>query len=333
MMRDNKVMRTLLQTSLACYLLASAAISYANTQEAAKLERMAVVAKQLNYDGVFSFYSHNKSQSIRIIHRADVQGEVERVVALSGDARESIRTNDSMTCVYPEGKSVQQDHRPLGRGFPTDLLHRLNLAADHYTFSFGKDQRIAGHYAQELVMTPVDQYRYGYSLWGDKRYDLLIQADLVDEEGNMLERFAFSSVKIGSDISEKLLKPEMPGNEMKWSRNQRFIKDLTPIEIKSSPWQVTWIPDGFALVQQKNRFKLKNGAPIEQRVYSDGLSSVSVFFEKIRAQHAHLNGGSNRGGVHAFGTIINAHFVTVVGEVPSVTVEKVADGIKYTEGY
>ena len=86
------------------------------------------------------------------------------------------------------------------------------------------------------------------------------------------------------------------------------------------------------MVAQQNRLKARNNAKVEQRVYSDGLSSISIFMERIRARHSHLHGGSRMGAVNAFGTIISAHFVTVVGEVPSTTVEKVGASIQYLDG-
>jgi sigma-E factor negative regulatory protein RseB len=57
---------------------------------------------------------------------------------------------------------------------------------------------------------------------------------------------------------------------------------------------------------------------------------VSVFIEKIRARHTHLRGGSHVGAINAFGTIMHSHFVTVVGEVPAETVEKIGHNINFT---
>ena len=53
------------------------------------------------------------------------------------------------------------------------------------------------------------------------------------------------------------------------------------------------------------------------------------FIERIKARHSHLQGGSHMGAVNAFGTIIHSHFVTVVGEVPAITVEKIGAGIQF----
>jgi sigma-E factor negative regulatory protein RseB len=235
-----------------------------------------------------------------------------------------------MTCVYPEGKAVQDNHRPLGRCFPIDLLQRLNKASDYYTVTLGQHERVAGHNTKQLVMTPIDNYRYGYSLWFDKQTELLLQASLINLNGDALETFAFSSVNMNIDIPEQSLKPELKGNEMTWNRKQEKMKRNTIVNTSGqSPWKFGFLPEGFELVTQKNRFKARNGAPIEQRVYSDGLNSISVFIEKIKAQHVHLHGRSRKGVVNAFGTIISGHFITVVGEVPALTVEKVGASIEY----
>ena len=295
------------------------------------LERMDGAAKQLNYEGVFSYRSGKKMQSIQIIHRANEQGEIERLVSLNGVAREVIRNNEMMTCVYPEGKSVQPNHRPFGRGFPSDFLNRLSLASAYYQLSLGREERIAGHDTLELKVVPVDNYRYGYHLWVDKKSDLLLQSDLVDDQNEVLETIAFSSVEMGQDIAEQSLQAQSKGNQMTWNRAERVMATKSTAERDKSTWNIGWMPEGFALLAQQNRLKVKNGATIEQHVYSDGLNSISIFIEKIRAQHRHLRGGSKMGATNAFGTIINSHFVTIVGEVPERTVEKVGNSIQYIE--
>ena len=313
-------------------LILLAVPAYADDIAENKLKKMNDVARTLNYQGVFSYQSNNNQlQSIKIIHRSNEQGEVEKLVSLNGVEREVIRVNDRMTCIYPEGKAVQENRRPLGRGFPTDLLRRLNAASNYYEISLGKEERIAAHHTQELIMSPIDDYRYGYNLWVDKQNDLLLQANLVNTQGNVLETFAFSSVAMNVEISDVSLDVEMKGNQVTWNRKEQSEHRNAKNVSTASPWQVQWVPEGFALISQKNRFNLKNGAAVEQRVYSDGLNSVSIFFEKIRSQHGHLSGGSTMGLVNAFGTVINANFVTIVGEVPAITTEKIAASISYEQ--
>jgi len=310
-------------------LTAASITAYAN-DAAVLLERTSIAAKQLNYDGIFALQAGEKLQSIRIIHRKNKQGEAERLISLSGVERELIRTDNTVICVYPEGEKMQPNHQPLGRGFPSDLLSRLSLAMPYYNESLGGQGRVAGHKAQEVNLIPKDNYRYAYRLWIAKESDLLLQSDLVAEDGRVLEKFAFSSVEMGLEIPELLLKPQMQGNTMSWERVKPTSGQTGVIELKSN-WKIAWLPEGFNLIVHQNRIKARNGAAVEQRVYSDGLSSISIFSEKIRARHSHLHGGSQMGAVNAFGSIINAHFVTVVGSVPARTVEKVGNAIEYND--
>lgn len=309
-------------------------ISFAITSFAAenlkKIEEMVTAAKTLNYEGVFTYQNGKSLQTIKIIHRSDEQGEVERLISLNGAAREVIRTNDVVTCIFPEGKRVNVNRRPLGRGFPSDLLRRLGSAADFYEVSEGEKARVAGREAQQLTITPIDDYRYGFKLWRDIQTHLLLRSELVTQAGNVLENFTFSAIEFHDEITDDALEPEIVNRD---EMTQYLTEPETAVQMASkgplSNWQVNWLPEGFALVAQQNRLKAKNGASVEQRVYSDGLSSISIFIEKIKAHHGHLKGVTNMGAVNAFGTIIESHFVTVVGEVPKHTVDKIGSAITY----
>ena len=93
-------MRFLLHLFLVMSVAWSASIQ-ANDKEAVQmLERMTEAAKNLTYEGVFAYQSGKTLQSIRIFHRADARGEVERLISLNGAAREVIRSNDMVTVSY-----------------------------------------------------------------------------------------------------------------------------------------------------------------------------------------------------------------------------------------
>jgi sigma-E factor negative regulatory protein RseB len=324
-------MRFVLPLLLAFSLAVPSLTNAANNDEAiTMLERMTEAAKDLTYEGVFAYQSGKNLQSIRIYHRADARGELERLISLNGAAREVIRSNDMVTCINPEVRQVNVSRRPLGRGFPSDLPRRLSSAAPFYEVTMGDMDRIAGRKAQELVIKPNDQYRYGYRLWVDADTDLLLKSELVGNDGDVLETFAFSSLNIDVHIPEHKFEPQMSGEEMTWHRSEPEKPLNTANQSQQSQWRAEWLPEGFAQVAYQTRLRASNGADVEQRVYSDGLSSVSVFIEKIRARHTHLRGGSHVGAINAFGTIMHSHFVTVVGEVPAETVEKIGHNINFT---
>jgi sigma-E factor negative regulatory protein RseB len=327
-------MQRLAQICLGFCLSISSAISMAEPEAMALLERMGSAAKKLNYDGVFTYQMGRKVQAIRIIHSANENGEVERLLSLNGAARELIRTNDHVTCIFPEGKRINVDRRPLGRGFPSDLLSRMSSAAPYYDITMGENGRVANRKATQLVVTSVDDYRYGYHLWVDNETDLLLQSDLLTNKGQVLERFTFSSINLNVEIPELALKPQIEGQALSWNRNQTEPVNKRRAKaqgLQSSLWQVGWLPEGFALVAEQSRSKAHNDKVVEQRVYSDGLSSVSVFIEPKAAAHHHLEGGSRMGAINAFGLVEDSHYITAVGQVPGHTVEKIGRSITMAE--
>lgn len=66
-------------------------------------------------------------------------------------------------------------------------------------------------------------------------------------------------------------------------------------------------------------WRAAGGQPVDHFVLSDGLASVSVYVETNPREG--LEGSTRIGAVHAVGRRVSGYQVTVVGEVPAVTVE------------
>jgi sigma-E factor negative regulatory protein RseB len=64
-------------------------------------------------------------------------------------------------------------------------------------------------------------------------------------------------------------------------------------------------------------------------VLTDGLASLSVFIEKESIQK-HW-GNTSMGAVNAFIRVVDGYSITAIGEVPAVTVQKVAESVFYQE--
>ena len=105
-------------------------------------------------------------------------------------------------------------------------------------------------------------------------------------------------------------------------------------------WSVEQLPAGFRLIQSINMPVSvsaqadENGpdtqtraAQIQHLIFSDGMTSVSVFVEQRVADNKLLIGVSRMGAVNAFGQSLNGHHVTVIGEVPMLTVRQIAQSI------
>ncbi len=293
------------------------------------LVKMNRAAGTLNYDGVFVYQHADQLQSMRIVHRADGDSRRERLVALSGVGREVIRTDREVRCYLPDENAVLVEHRKVdNKGFP-NLAPGSPAALDvNYDIRLGKSGRVANRKAQSVIIRPRDAYRYGYHLWADTDTGLLLKAYLIDYHGSILEQFMFTQVTIGGRIPESDLEPQNKGSGYVWYREPASAD--TPVQ-GAAGWTVTQLPKGFSLSTHMLRKLANRELPVEQMVYSDGLAVISVFVEQIDTGNAGrskgVSGFTAKGAVNAYGNRVGGHQVTVVGEVPVMTIRLIGGSV------
>jgi len=65
------------------------------------VQKMSDAMRNLNYQGDFVYLHENRLEGMRISHYRDEHGEKERLISLNGEAREVIRDNQNLTCIWP----------------------------------------------------------------------------------------------------------------------------------------------------------------------------------------------------------------------------------------
>jgi sigma-E factor negative regulatory protein RseB len=292
------------------------------------LERLAKASRTLNYEGTFVYRHGEQLDAVHIIHKADQQGEHERIISLNGVAREVIRNNDQVACVIPETKAVVVDKNlPAARlpSFPDDI----KSIARYYDFEFEGYGRVAGRPVRQIMIHPRDNYRYGYRLWLDDAFELLLGSELLDGEGNPIEQVMFTDIRVMENIDEARLKPNIAGKEYKWLIDDENTQDSSSTEMPG--WRAENVPGGFELKQNVMQRLPEHTGMVNHLLYSDGLASVSVYIEPLPRNIDVLRGASQMGAVNAFGRVIDDYHVTAVGEVPAGTVKLISSSLQYVK--
>lgn len=65
------------------------------------LDRMNEAIRMLDYEGRFVVQSGDQLDAMYIVHRVDGGSEKERVVSLTGQPREVIRSDEAVACLLP----------------------------------------------------------------------------------------------------------------------------------------------------------------------------------------------------------------------------------------
>ena len=307
-------------------LLASACEVHASKPDESRqmLERMTAAMSQMSYQGTFVYVQGERVETIRITHVSDEGGVRERLVALSGPAWEVLRDSSGVRWVLADDQSVFEDaafDRPFFPELPFDQYDQAEIS---YTLAAGPEARVAGHQVRTLRVLPRDKFRYGYSLWLEKHSGLLLKWELVDSDGEPLATLMFTEFRLGSEVDKNELKPA--------SRLKKFktVESSLPsgrVQLKASPkWQPDRLPPGFRLTA--HRYTAESADEIyEHLVYSDGLASVSVYVESEEAGGDSPPRTKKLGTTHAFSRVNGGMLITVVGDVPKITVESIGGAV------
>lgn len=280
------------------------------------LDRMSRAVETLDYRGTLVHIRNGEVSTLRIIHRADEDGVRERIYSVDGVPREVLRDGDSVRCVLPGDEPMMLESQLAGRLLPSLPVSRLLGPESGYLMNLGGRERVADMMTRVIHIQPRDAYRYGSRLWLEERTGMLLRYALIDNDGRQLQQLTFTSLELGANISDAELQPELVGDQ--------FTTESMGEELQSSGsvfGSVTVrprVPRGFRLVNA-GKGRGPDGSEFEHLLYSDGLSSFSIYVE--RGSEAVAGRVETMGPVHVYTTQAGGRLFTVVGEVPAATVE------------
>ncbi|MGE5028002.1 MAG: MucB/RseB C-terminal domain-containing protein, partial [Betaproteobacteria bacterium] len=293
------------------------------------LNKVAAAAHQLSYSGTYIYQYGDQVETSRITHIKDESGEHEKLEALDGSPREVIRNNDEVLCFKPENNtSVVVEKRKIEKSFPALLPKQLGGITENYRVSLGELDRTAGYPCRVVILEPKDQYRYRHKLWTDQVSGLLLKASTLNEKNEVVGQFAFTQIKIGGQIDKESLKPKIAGRKVVVSSEPA---DATELQQADLTWVVKPLPPGFNQVTIMKRMMPGKEVPVKHLVFSDGMATVSVFIERLAGGMKSVQGVSRQGMVNVYTRTLEGHRITVLGEVPAITVTQIGNAVMNKE--
>ncbi|MCW8196456.1 transcriptional regulator [Proteobacteria bacterium 005FR1] len=306
---------TSLVFSLGFALPAGFAVAQTDTAEQVNrvLREMSTAVRELNYRGLFTYEVGGSLDTYRIVHRVENETEYERLQKLNGPEREIIRAGHMTDCLS------QGDQ--LLRGIVRSAENSSELK-DNYHFYLTGDERVADRSASIVHIVPKDSHRFGYTLSIDKQSGLPLKAMRVNTDKRVMERIQFVELTIGGEISESDVEP----SSAQPRQAPHNLIDCQPQATGEPAWKATWLPPGFVYSGQR---AIENGDHMQ--TYTDGLATFSVFVSAANTRPA-IEGRAQIGATVAYVDQRfwkdQPHSVTVVGEIPFATAQRVVAGVE-----
>ncbi|MDW3094983.1 MAG: MucB/RseB C-terminal domain-containing protein [Gammaproteobacteria bacterium] len=303
----------------------------ANTEGHELITKMLNHVDKVNYQGTFVFMHNGQLDSMRIVHGV-VDGEVkERLTSLSGEPREVVRDDETVTCVWPMRNLVTVDPSSAHHGIPTIVPRELESLTQNYTVISGSVSRIAEHDCKVLAIKPIDQFRYGYELCIEPESGMLLRSKMIHPRGHLLEEVMFTNVQYLESVDHINFHPENDIEGFTWRKSKHPGEKAQIQQNYEKSWRVSKLPPGFSVSKISQRLMTTSDEPVHHMVVSDGVASVSVFIIKPRKLSKMFEGLSRRGSINAFSRGFDNHQITVLGEVPNETVKMIGSSIVHGE--
>ncbi len=279
------------------------------------LDRMNAALRSLDYQGTLVYLIDNRLETLHLVHRIE-QGRVqERLISMSGPMRTVTRERDRVTCVMPNGHPIlvkSQGRRAFMQPEPIDP----RALSDRYRTELLDSARVAGRDTDVVAIRPLDEVRYGYQFYLDRATGLPLKSDLIDYRGEAIEQLLFTSIELSATAAA-------PSPQSSDAPSPAAVDP--PADPLPTSWRFDTRPAGFELTMH-DVMEGPQGAQIDHFVFSDRLSSYSVYIEGNAADG--FDGVTRIGAVHAAGRVVDGHQVIAVGEVPAGTVAAAVTGVR-----
>lgn len=288
------------------------------------LDRLQSAANIPAYTGTYVVSSPDGDlSSARIWHLCEGDEQLERIDTLMGLPRSTYRHNSEVHTFLPTRKIMWTRKHSPRRIFPQLASDLLDNAAQYYHVRELGVDRVAGYDSDVLELQPVDDLRLGHRIWSEHETGLVLKAQTLDAHGQILEQSAFSEIQM--DVQpEALQEPLRLPQASDFERRQSRKTEVEPIDMG---WLQQESVPGF-VAQTAYRRKLKSTQSLMQWVFSDGLSTVSIFLEPFDQGEYQKTGEYSAGALHVlmqrWPDPQGPWWLALMGEVPSRTLHLLA---------
>lgn len=311
-------------------LIHGVAFASGETEVRTLVQRMGVAVERLTYEGVLVVGRDGAMETLRVAHtHDDVHGPREHLKALTGVPREVFRSRDAVTCLAPRGVDPCLKPGDAMLGLPGVLpLHQESGEPEGvYRFLLDGADRVAGLPCRRVRIQPVDDLRFGYDLCIHEKTDLPLRGALLDGNGKVLEQFLFTRIAFPESLPGERFEPS--------EADGRAVQRLSAVSLQTpsgegQDWHLDALPPGFRLRAAGLRRMDVSPEPVHHLMLSDGLATVSVFIAPAEGPESEQVRLLRSGPLHAASLTRDGRQVTVLGEVPGETVQRIARALRFT---
>ncbi|ACT48543.1 MucB/RseB C-terminal domain-containing protein [Methylotenera mobilis] len=288
------------------------------------LQKAAVAARALSYEGVFVYQTGQQAKAVQITHFFDGRNEFSRNVVLDGASREVLSQGSNLVIYNAKNEKIVIEKKRGQNMFPAMLPLNFDTIKDNYNVHLSTHERVADRQAQILFLEPKDRLRYSYKFWIDDEYGLLLKSVRFNQRSEIIESIGFNRVSLLNSVGLDWFTPRIDSKKS-------YVMADEPVILPDGKLSVTWeikeLPAGYRKVDQIVRMVPGKPYPVMHMIFSDGLATVSLFIEPTNKGEKTKVALASSGYTSFYAGVNHGYLVTAVGEVPEATVVQIANAV------
>jgi sigma-E factor negative regulatory protein RseB len=290
-------------------------------------------AANQRFVGTMTIRSERETAAAKIWHWGNGREQYERVDLMTGEAQTTFRRNNEVLQFDHSQKQLRVERRDDLGLFPAVLKAPGNTVGQHYVMQSLGQERVAGEFAAGTALQAKDPWRHSFRIWRSVQTGLVLKwQTLARPEGPVLEEVAYSDMMFGAATG--LTEAQMR-DWMAIPAGYEVVNVTTQgVDTAQRRWLAPQSVPGFhpisAMVAHAPtdgaRGAERQGTPLTQWVFSDGLSSASLFITKRQGGNG-TAAAIRMGATSSVAKQVGAYWITAVGEVPVATLHALIDGV------
>lgn len=261
------------------------------------LAKMRSAVHTLDYTGTLVYSQGNELSNYQISHTVENGAEKESVVRLAQGASAAENVESFSLTKFQQVQSQMEEM---------------------YALDLGGQELVANRSCQIVVARPRDKMRYLQRYCIEPETGMLLKYSLVDRSHRTVEQLMFTALDIAVPAQAAVLPPPVQPNPA-----------MPAVLPPATDWVFASLPAGFQQVQDLRQEGMNGQPPIRQIILSDGMTSVSVFIAPPGAPSMVDSIGISSGAMNIYATEVAQHQVTLVGEVPALTLQRISENLQY----
>lgn len=289
------------------------------SQGAQWFDRMQEALRGLNFDASFVHVRGERIEPYRWVHGVSENGiEVELLAGMNGPEYRALRHNNHTSYYHSLGTPYSMRASVLNGPIPAGFFHPYERISNAYHVVSVGGGRIMDRPAQHIRLVARDRQRYGYSIWVDRDSGMLLRSATLSMDGDVLEQVQLTNLFITDEFMDNL-------RELKEVARPPLIEDYSNRTAVQKQWNISWMPQGFTMIRSNSHRMAVTGQDADYYLYSDGLAKVSIYISKRTeaSQSMQIEGAES-----LYSTRLNDYQVTVVGELPIATIQRIAQSVR-----